>query len=107
MMSNTLGAPLGGATRGGQTALESLAERLIVPPKAVGGGGRYLPSMVFVAAGDPIGGPASLAGSSAASTCRGTRSAPVANKYPSSAPAASTTVACNFVFRRMDRSLVN
>ena len=53
MMSSTLGAPLGGTTVGGHHGLESLALRLIVPPNFGGGFGRYLPSMVVVASGEP------------------------------------------------------
>src|SRR5262249_32377578 len=53
MMSSTLGAPLGGTTRGGHHGLEFLASRLIVPPNVGGGGGRYFPSIVVVALGDP------------------------------------------------------
>src|SRR4051794_5398367 len=53
MISKTLGALLGGTTVGGQYAFESLASRLIVPPNGAGGGGRYLPSIVVVAPGDP------------------------------------------------------
>ena len=53
MISKTLGAPLGGTTVGGQYGLESLASRLIVPPNGAGGGGRYLPSIVVVALGEP------------------------------------------------------
>src|SRR5262245_31327280 len=56
MMSSTLGAPLGGTTCGGHHGLESLALRLIVPPNFPGWGGKYLPSIVLVAAGDPGGG---------------------------------------------------
>src|SRR5215472_7385814 len=53
MMSKTLGAPLGGTTVGGQYGLESLEPKLIVPPNGAGGGGRYLPSIVVVALGEP------------------------------------------------------
>src|SRR5215831_5936909 len=53
MMSKTLGAPLGGTTVGGQYGLESFASMLIVPPNGAGGGGRYLPSIVVVALGEP------------------------------------------------------
>src|SRR5262245_4330438 len=52
-MRRTLGAPLGGTTVGGQYGLESLASMLIVPPNGAGGGGRYLPSIVVVASGEP------------------------------------------------------
>src|SRR5262249_56744297 len=53
MMRRMLGAPLGGTTVGGQYGLESLASMLIVPPNGAGGGGRYLPSIVVVALGEP------------------------------------------------------
>src|SRR5215813_522838 len=52
-MRRTLGAPLGGTTVGGQYGLESLEFKLIVPPNGAGGGGRYLPSIVVVALGEP------------------------------------------------------
>jgi hypothetical protein len=44
---------LGGTTLDGQNGLESLASILIVPPNGAGGGGRYLPSIVVVALGEP------------------------------------------------------
>src|SRR5215468_9071474 len=53
MISKTLGAPFGGTTVAGQNGLESFASKLIVPPKGGAGGGRYLPSMVVVASGEP------------------------------------------------------
>src|SRR5215467_2563662 len=53
MMRRILGAPLGGTTVGGQYGLESLASILMVPPNGAGGGGRYLPSIVVVASGEP------------------------------------------------------
>src|SRR6186713_2855008 len=53
MISKTLGAPLGGTTLGGQYGLDSWASILIVPPNGAGGFGRYLPSIVVVALGDP------------------------------------------------------
>src|SRR5215468_9902001 len=53
MMSRTLGAPFGGTTVGGQYGLESLASKLITPPKGGCGDGRYLPSIVVVALGEP------------------------------------------------------
>src|SRR5690349_16195641 len=53
MMSRTFGAPLGGTTLGGQYGLDWSASRLITPPTGRGGNGRYLPSMVVVALGDP------------------------------------------------------
>src|SRR6202000_1157764 len=53
MIRSTLGAPLGGATWGGQYGFDWLAPRLISPPNFGGGGGRYFPSIVVVAAGEP------------------------------------------------------
>src|SRR5262245_40808772 len=53
MMSKMFGAPLGGTTCGGQYGLESLASILITPPKGGCGGGRYFPSIVVVALGEP------------------------------------------------------
>src|SRR5262245_8958821 len=53
MMSNTLGAPLGGTTCGGHQGFESFALRLMGPPDLGGGGGRYFPSIVIVALGEP------------------------------------------------------
>jgi hypothetical protein len=44
---------LGGTTRGGQYGLDWAALRLMTPPNGAGGFGRYLPSIVVVAAGDP------------------------------------------------------
>src|SRR5271166_3116689 len=49
MMSSTFGAPLGGTILAGQHGLESVALRLITPPKPGGGDGTYFPSMVVVA----------------------------------------------------------
>src|SRR5271165_1815080 len=49
MISNTFGAPLGGTICARQQGLESVAFRLMVPPKSGGGDGTYLPSMVVVA----------------------------------------------------------
>src|SRR5204863_9688268 len=56
MMSNTLGAPLGGTTRGRHQGVDSEAFSLITPPKLGSGGGNCLPSSVVVAVADP-GGP--------------------------------------------------
>src|SRR5450631_1394683 len=53
MMSNTLGAPFGGTTRGGHHGFDSLALWLITPPNLMGGGGSCLPSIVIVALGEP------------------------------------------------------
>jgi hypothetical protein len=53
MISSTLGAPLGGTTVAGQPGLELAALRLILPVNGGGGFGRYLPSIVVVALGDP------------------------------------------------------
>src|SRR6266481_7346721 len=53
MMSSTLGAPLGGTTRGGHHVVESLASCLMTPPNFGGGGGICLPSMLVVALGEP------------------------------------------------------
>ncbi|MGB8966907.1 MAG: hypothetical protein WCB99_14820 [Candidatus Cybelea sp.] len=53
MIKRTLGAPAGGTTFGGQNGLDSSALRLISPPNGAGGGGKYLPSIVSVALGDP------------------------------------------------------
>ena len=44
---------MGGTTVSGQYGLESLEFKLIVPPNGAGGGGRYLPSIVVVALGEP------------------------------------------------------
>src|SRR6476620_10704152 len=53
MIRSTLGAPLGGTTWAGQYGLDWLAPRLISPPNFGGGGGRYFPSIVVVAPGEP------------------------------------------------------
>src|SRR6185437_9329637 len=53
MIRSTLGAPLGGTTRAGQYGFDWLAWRLISPPNFGGGGGRYFPSIVVVAPGEP------------------------------------------------------
>src|SRR5215467_7826925 len=53
MMSRMLGAPLRGTTVGGQYGLESFASMLTVPSNGAGWGGRYLPSIVVVALGEP------------------------------------------------------
>src|SRR6185369_17843300 len=53
MMSNTLGAPLGGTTRGGHQGVDSEAFSLITPPNLGSGGGSCFPSMVVVALGEP------------------------------------------------------
>jgi hypothetical protein len=53
MMSNTLGAALGGTTRGGHHGVDSDAFSLITPPNFGSGGGSCLPSIVVVALGEP------------------------------------------------------
>src|SRR5258707_15658265 len=53
MIRSTLGAPLGGTTRGVHQGLESLALSLITPPNFGGGGGSCFPSSVVVALGEP------------------------------------------------------
>ena len=53
MMRSTLGAPLGGTTRGGHQGVDSSAVSLITPPNCGGGGGSCLPSIVVVASGEP------------------------------------------------------
>src|ERR1700730_17422382 len=53
MMSNTLGAPFGGTTRGAHQAFDSEALSLMIPPNAGSGGGSCLPVMVGGASGEP------------------------------------------------------
>src|SRR6516164_5102573 len=53
MIRRTLGAPFGGTTRAGQYGFDWSACKLISPPNFGGGGGRYLPSIVVVALGEP------------------------------------------------------
>src|SRR5882724_8420891 len=53
MIRRTLGAPLGGTTRGGHQVFDSLALSLITPPNDSGGGGSCFPSSVIVALGEP------------------------------------------------------
>src|ERR1700734_2899026 len=53
MIRSTLGAPFGGTTVGGQNGFDCSAPRLITPPNFAGGAGRYFPSMVVVAPGEP------------------------------------------------------
>ena len=53
MMSRTLGAPLGGTTRGAHHAFDCRALSLITPPNFGSGGGSCFPSMVVVALGEP------------------------------------------------------
>src|SRR5271165_4200005 len=55
MISSTLGAPFGGTTRGGHQGLDCAALRSILPPKGGLSGGSWLPGIVVVAHGDPIG----------------------------------------------------
>jgi hypothetical protein len=53
MMSNTLGAPFGGTTRGAHQAVDSEAFSLMILPNAGGDGGSCFPSMAVVAPGEP------------------------------------------------------
>ena len=53
MISSTLGAPLGGTTRGAHQGFDCAAFSLITPPNFGSGGGSCLPSMVVVALGEP------------------------------------------------------
>src|SRR5271165_3943759 len=53
MISSTLGAPLGGTTRGAHHGFDSAAFSLITPPNFGSGGGSCFPSMVVVALGEP------------------------------------------------------
>src|SRR5882757_7338602 len=53
IMSNTLGAPFGGTTRGAHQAVDSEAFSLITPPNFGSGGGICFPSIVVVAPGEP------------------------------------------------------
>src|SRR5712692_7805474 len=53
IISNTLGAPLGGTTRGGHHGFDSEAFSLITPPNSGSGGGSCFPLMVVVALGEP------------------------------------------------------
>src|SRR6058998_2217191 len=85
MINSTLGAPLGGTTRGGHQVFESLALSLIMPPNFGGGGGSCFPSIVVVALGEPntpvtccaaAGATASMAAVRNAATFATTRPAP-------------------------------
>src|SRR6476619_1032689 len=53
IMSNTLGAPFGGTTRGAHQACDSEAFSLMTPPNCGSGGGSCFPSIVVVAPGEP------------------------------------------------------
>src|SRR5262245_48150101 len=53
MISNTLGAPWGGTTRGAHQYFDCSASSSITPPNVGSGGGSCLPSIVVVALGDP------------------------------------------------------
>src|SRR5215470_13780785 len=53
MIKRMFGAPGGGTTRGGQYGFDCAALTLMSPPNFGGGLGRYLPSMVVVASGEP------------------------------------------------------
>src|SRR6476646_11395707 len=53
MINSTLGAPLGGTTRGAHHGFDCSAPSLITPPNFGSGGGRCFPSIVVVAPGEP------------------------------------------------------
>src|SRR5215510_6114876 len=53
MMSSTLGASLGGMTRGAHQGFDSSAASLITPPNFGSGGGSCFPSIWMVALGEP------------------------------------------------------
>src|SRR5262245_28044803 len=53
MISRMFGAPFGGTVWGGQKAFDDFASRPISPPNRAGGLGKYPPSMVVVALGEP------------------------------------------------------
>jgi hypothetical protein len=53
MISRMFGAPFGGTTSSGQYGFDWVALVLISPLNCCGGGGKYLPSMVVVAPGEP------------------------------------------------------
>ncbi len=53
MISKTLGAPLGGTTRGAHHGFDCNASSLMTPPNFGSGGGNCLPSIAIVAAGEP------------------------------------------------------
>src|SRR5262245_58556192 len=53
MIKRTLGAPLGGTTRGGHQVFDWAAFSWMTPPKRGSGGGSCLPEMVVVALGEP------------------------------------------------------
>src|SRR5215470_2239480 len=65
MMSRIFGAPFGGTTRAGQAGLDCNAFSSISPWNRCGGAGRYLPSIVVVAHGDPGGHAGSCASAAA------------------------------------------
>ena len=54
MISSTLGAPLGGTTRGGHHGFDCAALRFAVPPHDRSSGGSTSPGMVRVPAGEPM-----------------------------------------------------
>src|SRR5262249_7506525 len=54
MMSSTLGASLGGTTRGAHQYLDWSALSLMTPPNFGSGGGSCFPEMVVVAPGEPV-----------------------------------------------------
>jgi hypothetical protein len=95
MMSSTFGAPFGGTTRGGHHGREFTALRLISPANFGTGEGRYLPSIIEVAAGEPGGAAGCSAGAfspSAQASNRSGRQWPDATSQPSSAPSARAAI---------------
>src|SRR3974390_2743884 len=56
MISSTLGAPLGGTTRGGHQAFESDAFSLVPPPNVLGAPKPWSSVMISSTLGAPLGG---------------------------------------------------
>ena len=53
MIKRMFGAPSGGTTSAGQEGVDCPALGVIWPPNGGGGEGKYLPSIVVVAPGEP------------------------------------------------------
>src|SRR5262249_24192914 len=102
MISSTLGAPLGGTTRGAHHGLDWAALRLISPPNFGVGFWRYLPSMVVVALGDPGTPVVCWAGGAPGCACNSAASLPVAAASPPSAPSATSSKPRNLVLFRIE-----